>query len=293
MSSAPAAGARSEHRQAAYRVRLDWGPTGAQATAQGAALAVVVDILSFTTAVTVGVERGLEVLPYPWRDPSAAAYAAQHAAVLAVGRHEARRSGGVSLSPARLRTAVGVRRVVLPSPNGSAISAALAGTGATVVAASLRNRGAVARWLAPRLLGSDSLVVVAAGERWPDGSLRPAVEDLWGAGAVLAAVADLGVTGLSPEARVAEQAFRAVRLTLAEELAACAGGRELIADGFPEDVSTAARTDVTGVVPVLGEEGFRAAPRSEGGELDGGQVSQPEGVQRPRGLGAEVSGQDD
>ena len=42
---------------------------------------------------------------------------------------------------------------------------------------------AVARWLQAR---GGTVAVVAAGERWPDGSLRPAAEDLWGAGAVLA-----------------------------------------------------------------------------------------------------------
>jgi 2-phosphosulfolactate phosphatase len=95
------------------------------------------------------------------------------------------------------------------------------------------------------------VAVVAAGERWPDGSLRPAVEDLWGAGAVLAALVDLGHTGLSPEARVAEQAFRAVAGRLPTELRECASGRELVDAGFGPDVDVAATIDVSEVVPVL------------------------------------------
>ena len=68
----------------------------------------------------------------------------------------------------------GVERIVLPSPNGSSICFALADSGLTVVGACLRNRAAVARWLAPQLAAGATVAVVAAGERWPDGSLRPA-----------------------------------------------------------------------------------------------------------------------
>lgn len=248
------------HRQTAYPVRFDWGLAGARAAEAGTDLAVVVDVLSFTTAVSVAVARGIAVLPYPWRDTTAGEYAAARDAVLAVGRREARESGVISLSPASLLTGPAPARVVLPSPNGSTISAALAETSSTVVASSLRNRLAVARWLVPRVAEGASVVVVAAGEHWPDGALRPAVEDLWGAGAVLAALVDAGVSGLSPEARVAEHAWRAVAPRLPAELAACASAGELVEAGFARDVTLAADLDVTPVVPLLCDGAFLVAP---------------------------------
>src|SRR5689334_24723497 len=107
----------------ADQVRFEWGPTGAASVAS-ADLAVVVDVLSFTTTLTVAVERGMTVLPFAWRDERAAAFAHEHDAVLATGRREAREAGvGVSLSPAAMATVEGVERVVLPSPNGSTIAA--------------------------------------------------------------------------------------------------------------------------------------------------------------------------
>ena len=151
----------------------------------------------------------------------------------------------------------GVGRVVLPSPNGSAIAFALADAGVTVVGASLRNAPAVAQWLRAR--PEVRVCVVAAGERWPDGQLRPAVEDLWGGGAVLAG---LGVTGLSPEAAAAVAAFRAVEGRLADVLPQCASGRELVEDGFAADVDVAAAYDVSDVVPLLTGDAFTAAQES-------------------------------
>jgi len=245
------------HRQLDHRVRFEWGPTGAEAVAAGAEVAVVVDVLSFTTTVTVAVERGITVLPFRWRDERAAAYAAERGAALAVGRLEARSledAGGtaLSLSPAAMSRAPGGTSVVLPSPNGSTIAFGLADTGASVVAASLRNRSAVARGLA-RYDGP--VAVVAGGERWPDGSLRPCAEDLWGAGAVLAL---LPPDDLSPEARLAAEAFRAVESGLGLALRGCAGGIELADAGYEADVEVAAGLDVCDVVPVLEEGAFRA-----------------------------------
>jgi 2-phosphosulfolactate phosphatase len=260
-------------------VRFDWGPVGADVTAAGAAVVAVVDVLSFTTTVTVAVERGMAVLPYRWRDESAADVARRHDAVLAVGRSRAG-PGEISLSPASVLASHGVERLVLPSPNGSTIAAQLAGTGATVIAVSLRNATAAATWVRARM-GDGTVAVIAAGERWPDGSLRPAVEDLWGAGAFIEALgggggggagafidvlgdgggADSGktVTGLSPEAGAARAAYREVAVDLGGALGDCVSGRELAGQGFGVDVALAARIDASGAVPVLRDGWFLEA----------------------------------
>jgi len=247
--------ARPGHDQASYAVRCEWGPTGALAVP--ADYAVVVDVLSFTTTLTVALEHGIEVFPSTWRDARAAEHAVRHGATLAVGRFEAQSrtdARHVSLSPASIAAAEGIERLVLPSPNGSTIAFALATSGAEVLGACLRNASAVASWLAPRVAAGAGVVVVPAGERWPDDSLRPAVEDLWGAGAVLAA---LGCDSVSPEAAAAVAAWQATDLP--DALVACASGRELVEAGFADDVAIAARHDTSDVVPVLTGESFTDA----------------------------------
>jgi 2-phosphosulfolactate phosphatase len=162
-----------------------------------------------------------------------------------------------SLSPAALRAAPFTERLVLPSPNGSAIAAAAQGL--PVVAASLRNAAAVARWLAGQRYGTTGrpVAVIAAGERWPDGGLRPALEDLLGAGAVMAGLC--GRTGQdcdpSPEARLAAQAYEATP-DPRTALTACASGRELAGGGFAADVAVAAELDASEAVPVLADGAF-------------------------------------
>jgi 2-phosphosulfolactate phosphatase len=247
-------------RQQAHGVRFEWGPVGAGAIATGADVAVVVDVLSFTTTLSVAIDLGTVVLPYPWDAPDAFSYAAQHGATVAVDRHEAL-PGQVSLATSTLRAAGPIARLVLPSPNGAAIAYELASVATTVVGASLRNAVAVADWIAREHdSGSATIAVVAAGERWPDGSLRPAVEDLWGAGAVLAALEDHDWPGLSPEAAMAADAYRLIAGREREHLIACTTGRELIDAGFVDDVEVAAEVGESTAVPLLSDRGFVAAP---------------------------------
>lgn len=244
------------HTQAHFRIRFDWGQDGARAATPGASIAVVIDVLSFTTALSYAIDAGMEVFPYRWKDASAQVFAREHDAALAIGRGETAH-GGITLSAASIRAARGVERLVLPSPNGSTVAYQLACAGTTVLGACLRNRTAVARWIASNAdREQGAIALIAAGERWPDGSLRPAIEDLWGAGAVIAALHDAGWTDLSPEARMAMAAFTAASGVVLDELRDCASGRELIDIGFGQDVDDAATLDDSANVPLLRGERF-------------------------------------
>jgi len=245
--------------QSSSRLRLEWGPVGGAAIVDRHTYAVVVDVLSFTTCVSVAVGAGVDVLP--WRasrpDEDADAYAAEHAAVRALTRDEARERGGVSLSPVSLRDAPGdLRRVVLPSPNGATTSVDLAERSAGVVAGCLRNRTAVAGWLAQRVAEGNTVAVVPAGERWAsDGTLRPATEDLYGAGAVIEALV-AAVPDLTPSAEAAV-ALAAWRTAVGADgdvgavLRATGSGRELVERGYGADVDVAAELDAGDDVPLL------------------------------------------
>jgi 2-phosphosulfolactate phosphatase len=237
-------------------VRFEWGPTGAAHLADEAACLVVVDVLSFTTAVTVAVGRGMAVFPYRFGDASAEDFALAHNAELAVRRSHVSRGRPWSLSPVDLSSAQVAPRLVLPSPNGSVIAAAAT---STVVAACLRNASAVSRWLLAHGYGTSELpaVVVASGERWPDGSLRPALEDALGAGAVLK---HLGAAGcaLSPEATAVAAIFEATG-DLKAALRSCGSGRQMNKAGYGGDVEMALEVDCDESVPVLRDGAFSSS----------------------------------
>lgn len=229
------------------RVALEWGPVGAKVLAEECDLLVVVDVLSFTTAVTVAVEQGAKVWPHTGGE-SAGELARQIGAVLAGSRMS---HDGMTLSPASLQDLDAETRLVLPSPNGSTIAFAAVNGARPVVAGCLRNASAVAR----HVRDADVVGIVPAGERWPDESLRPAYEDLVGAGAVVERLRgfDPGLV-LTPEAEAAALAFAGLR-----PLEDCPSGRELVERGFADDVRIASELDVSVAVPVLADGRFVAA----------------------------------
>ena len=91
-----------------------------------------------------------------------------------------------------------------------------------------------------------------AGEQSPDGSLRPAIEDLIGAGAILTQLSGRR----SPEANIATGAFEHVEDHLLEQLLLSSSGRELVERGFERDVELSAELNVSGLVAVLKGEAF-------------------------------------
>jgi 2-phosphosulfolactate phosphatase len=247
------------HRQAAadqagYTVRFGWGLSGAAALAPHSDVMVVVDVITFSTAVVVAVERGCLVYPHPWDPESALALAERLGAQVAVSRSLVSVERPYSLSPATLSRAPWGMSIVLPSPNGSAVSAAALRGRAVVVAGSLRNAFAVARFA--RRAGA-VISVIAAGERWPDGSLDLALEDLIGAGAI---IDGLRRRRRSPEASAAAAVFRQARKQgVRQVLRECASGREQRRRGYGEELEWAAALNVSELVPVLRDGAFQAA----------------------------------
>jgi 2-phosphosulfolactate phosphatase len=233
--------------QSGFDVRMAWGPAGIGALAAGVTALVLVDILRFTTALDVATARGAAVQPAPW--PFDVGDVGDGVEVADGSRPRA-----LSLSPGSLAGVGPGDRIVLPSANGSHCSSLAAATGRVVVGACLRNAASVGGWL---LYRDGPVGVIACGERWPDGSLRPAVEDLVGAGAVVAVLA--ARRSCSPEAEAARVAFEAASADLATVLGECASGRELRAKGMGEDIAWAAASGVSDAVPVLADDGaYRA-----------------------------------
>lgn len=245
--------------QAEGAVRCEWGEAGVRHLGPQADAVVIVDVLSFSTCVDVALGRGAGVLPFRWRDGRAAAFAAARGARLASPTR--RFTGGPSLSPTSLLALEAGEQLVLPSPNGGTLCAlAEELRPGHVYAACLRNAAAVAAhlrahdgWVHGGRGHGGRVLVVPAGEGWPDGTLRPALEDWLGAGAVIAALGGPG----SPEAQAAAQAFRDAQGCLPEVVGGCSSGRELRERGFGADVALAAQVNVSLCVPRLQTGEFR------------------------------------
>lgn len=224
-------------------ILTEWGLAGVGTLLEQAAVLIIVDVLSFSTAVDVAVSKGALVYPVPYGDEDAAQTAADGVgAVLAKSRQSF--GGQFSLSPRSLMAITAGTRIMLPSPNGARLS--LACGDRPVFAGCLRNAAAVAR-AARQIAGRRAVGVVPAGERWPDGSLRPAIEDLLGAGAIIHHLA----LPCSPEAQVARDAFRSAREDVERLIRASVSGRELIDRGFADDVDIAVELEVSHSAPRL------------------------------------------
>lgn len=143
----------------------------------------------------------------------------------------------------------------------AALARAAHETGAHVVAAGLRNAAAVAAHVleVQRSRGERTSISILAAGSTDEQGLRFAVEDLLGAGAVIAALGDLGIDHASPDAAVAGEGFRALGGAVRHLLTASGGGRALAADGGRDAVLAAAARDAASVVPVLRDGVFVGA----------------------------------
>ena len=237
------------------QVHVEWGPPGARLAGERGDVVVIVDVLAFSTSVILTVSRGgtalscsaAELDEMGGREQAAAALDAE-----IVAKDRAATTARFSLSPATLSTIQPGDRLVFTSLNGAACTAAAAKAPVVLIGA-LTNATAVAKVLAAILDGGVArrCTIVPCGERWtsvsdePD-SLRPSIEDLLGAGAIVSA---LSGRPQSPEAQLAASAYAAAAPRIADVLRRSVSGRELIERGFPEDVDLAAAVDSSTAVP--------------------------------------------
>lgn len=218
--------------QAQSDIRLEWGPAAVVYVAQDVDCIVIVDVMSFSTCVSLAVDQSAQVYPYPWKDASALTYADSIGA-RAASPDRLSGTGGFSLSPASMRKLAAGEKLVLPSPNGSAISFLARESGVTVFSGCFRNLSLTAR----ACRDFRRVLVIPCGERWPDGTLRPAIEDYLAAGGIIAAI---GRERCSPEAQGAVAVWQQMNpLSLRE----CSSARELQQRGFGEDVDLCLEVD--------------------------------------------------
>src|SRR5262249_27779513 len=144
------------------RIECHWGQSGA---AQPADVTIIVDVLSFSTAVVTAVERGAQA--FPWWGDGAEALAAL---VGGAAASKVRSKEAPSLSPVSLLGLGAGEALVLPSPNGARVS--LAAQAEHVVCGCLRNARAVAAMAAG---GGGRGIVVAAGHTVRGGRGRAVV----------------------------------------------------------------------------------------------------------------------
>ncbi|MCX8959532.1 2-phosphosulfolactate phosphatase [Erwinia psidii] len=221
--------------QKKFEVRLEWGLPAVDYLAGDADCAVIVDVMSFSTCVSLAVDNGADIYPYPWKDDSASGYGMKIGAQTA--SPDRRFSGqGYSLSPASIQNISDGERLVLPSPNGSAISFRARDTGITVFSGCFRNMSATANACG----AFESILVIPCGERWPDGSFRPSVEDYVAAGGIIAA---MGRRNCSPEALASVAAWQLYRQQNLRQLRECSSALELKKRGFNEDVGLCLEVD--------------------------------------------------
>ncbi|MEO5952284.1 MAG: 2-phosphosulfolactate phosphatase [Chloroflexia bacterium] len=236
------------YTQSDYNIRCEWGAAGIANLAPLCDAIIIVDVLSFSTCIDIAVTRGAIIYPYAWSAKDLDAYAASlNAQIAGPNRSD---TGRFTLSPSSLLNIQPGTRLVLPSPNGSTLSM-MTGDKPTF-AGCIRNAQAVAE--AAMRVGKN-LLIVPAGERWPDGTIRPALEDLIGAGAIIRHMAD--ALTLSPEAQTAMIAYGNFAEEIYATLRECSSGKELIERGFTNDIDLAANLNISTSAPRLIDGAYR------------------------------------
>lgn len=226
-----------------YTINIEWGSQGLEKYKPVSDVIIIVDVLSFSTSVDIACGNGAIIYPFKLTGGEAEVYAVSNNAILAKPRSKTE----LSLSPRSLENIPSETRLVLPSPNGSTLS--LATGNILTLSGCLRNCKSVADYANKN---GKRITVIPAGEKWPDGSMRFALEDIFGAGAIISRL----YGSISPEAEMAANIYQSLHNKETETLLNCVSGIELVERGYKEDVYLAADINVSDCVPVLKDNAY-------------------------------------
>jgi 2-phosphosulfolactate phosphatase len=231
---------------------MDWGTRGVIEASKRGDIIVVVDVLSFSSAVTNAVHNGVIIYPFPRTGDINEYSKLVDAEICILERARARELGLPSLSATSFNESHKGQKYIMSSINGATCVRA-ANENNIIFAGCLLNAKAVAE-ICNQIQKEKGLniTVVACGERWSDlgdgiRDLRPSIEDYLGAGSI---IKSLNGTK-SPEAKVCISAYQNSKNELKELINECSSGRELKLMDFPEDVEFCSQINKFNEVPVL------------------------------------------
>lgn len=232
------------------RIHLEWGAIGAKLAASRGDIVVIVDVLSFSTSVTIVLSNGGTPFSYSdqeIKDQGGREKVENRLNAEIISRDRQLTDSRFSLSPVSLKAVKPLDRIVLTSINGAHCVSSAAKSPIVLIGA-LTNRLATAEAVSQllRLNKTNRCTLVACGELWssifPDEQgMRPSIEDLIGVGAIAEALSS--EFSLSIEAQNAVNAFSSYRDDLLHVLSSSISGRQLISREFEGDVELASVLD--------------------------------------------------
>lgn len=238
--------------QAPFQCRMDWGARGVKEASARGDIIIVVDVLSFSSAITNAVHNGVIIYPFPRTGDINEYGKLAEAEVCILERTRARELGLPSLSATSFNESHKGKKYIVSSINGATCVKA-ANESNLVFVGCLLNISAVVNVVNQIQKDKNlNITVIASGERWNSANdepkeLRPSIEDYLGVGAIL----ELLNGTKSPEAKVCISAYKNSKTELNDLIADSSSGRELKAMEFPEDVEFCSQIDIYKEVPVI------------------------------------------
>ncbi|WML56164.1 2-phosphosulfolactate phosphatase [Neobacillus sp. PS2-9] len=242
--------------QSPYECRVEWGRRGAREAAERGDIIIIVDVLSFSSTVITALRYGAIIYPYP-RTLDGKKFAEKIGGEFILGRAEAAQIGAPTLSPVSFGQNHNNKKYVLTSLNGAYCTWIASQVPALLIGSLLNAKSVAAAANQLRKQTKANITVIPCGEQWEgsreyEDTLRPAIEDYLGAGAILSYIEGKK----SPEAEFCMTSFLHSKDKLNNFIWDCGSGRELRKRGYEADVNHCSRLNVYPTVPLLNKDHF-------------------------------------